>query len=89
MDGMGLETKAAFWSVIDANDGVEAVLWGHVHQNFDSYRDATRLIATPSTCSQFLPMTERFALDKKRPAYRHLELFDDGKIKSHVVRVSI
>ena len=34
--------------------------WGHVHQCFDDRRRGVRLLATPSTCAQFLPLSDQF-----------------------------
>jgi len=55
-----------------------AVLWGHVHQAFEGERRGVRLLATPSTCAQFLPESDDFAVDHRPPAYRLLELRADG-----------
>ncbi|CFP64976.1 cAMP phosphodiesterase [Bordetella pertussis] len=30
------------------------LLWGHVHQEFDCRRHNLRMLATPSTCFQFV-----------------------------------
>ncbi|MGH8327024.1 MAG: 3',5'-cyclic-AMP phosphodiesterase, partial [Steroidobacteraceae bacterium] len=44
-------------------------------------------LATPSTCTQFLPRSAEFALDRLPPAYRTLELCADGSIVTDVVWV--
>jgi 3',5'-cyclic-AMP phosphodiesterase len=44
-----------------------------------------RLIATPSTCAQFLPRSDDFAVDSRPPAYRTLELRADGTLITEVV----
>ena len=46
-----------------------------------------RLLATPSTCAQFLPHAEDFALDRRPPGYRTLELRADGSLVTEVVWV--
>ena len=85
LDGIGLANSDEFWRVIDAHaEVVRGVMWGHVHQAFDGHRQGVRLLGTPSTCAQFLPHSDRFALDSRPPAYRSLRLDDDGTIHSEV-----
>ncbi len=84
LDGIGLTNAQEFWGVIDAHAHVRGVAWGHVHQAYDAERNGVSLMGTPSTCAQFLPGSERYALDSRPPAYRCLELHDDGRIHSEV-----
>ena len=84
LDGVGLRDAAAFLEIIDAHDNVRVVLWGHVHQASDRQRGAIRFLSTPSTCSQFLPGSEFFAIDSRPPGMRWLELFPDGDIATRV-----
>jgi Icc protein len=42
------------------------------------------LFATPSTGAQFLPKSDRFAVDKRPPAYRPFQLLADGRIESGI-----
>ena len=85
LDEVGLENAADFWRVIDQHSNVRAIVWGHVHQSFDAIRRDVRLLATPSTCAQFLPGTDEFALDTLPPAYRTLQLQADGTLTTEVV----
>lgn len=80
LDQIGLGNATDFFRIIDASRAVRAVLWGHVHQPFDGLRHGVRLLATPSTCSQFLPRSHDFAIDSRPPAYRTLELKSDGSL---------
>lgn len=84
LDGIGLANAGEFWRIIDAHPHVRGVVWGHVHQEFDGERNGVRLIATPSSCAQFLPGSDRYALDSRPPGYRRVELSDDGRIRSEV-----
>ncbi len=86
MDTMQLNNAEEFWKVIEKYPQVQSVLWGHVHQNFDTYRNGVRLIATPSTCVQFAARSADFAIDSLRPGFRCLQLFPDGGIDTTVVR---
>jgi Icc protein len=85
LDSVGLSNAAEFLHTIDRHKNVRAIVWGHVHQAYDSLRKGVRLLATPSTCAQFLPGAEHFAVDKRPPAYRTLELRADGSLLTEVV----
>jgi Icc protein len=87
LDQVGLTNAAEFLSVIDAHRNVRAIVWGHVHQSHDVLRKGVRLLATPSTFSQFLPHTDKYAADSRPPAYRTLELRSDGSLLTEVVWV--
>ena len=84
LDTVGLAEPDAFWRVVDAHAHVRAVVWGHVHQVYDGQRGGVRLFATPSTGAQFLPKSDRYAVDSLPPAYRHFELHTDGRIETAV-----
>ncbi len=66
---------------------VKAILWGHIHQAFDQIQNGIRLLASPSTCVQFLPNSHDFALDTLQPGYRLLQLHTDGSIDTQVHRL--
>jgi 3',5'-cyclic-AMP phosphodiesterase len=84
LDGIGLANAAEFWRVIDSHSHVRGVAWGHVHQAHDGERNGVQLIGTPSTCAQFVPGSDRYAIDARPPAYRLLDLHDDGRIHSEI-----
>jgi 3',5'-cyclic-AMP phosphodiesterase len=88
LDGVGLANPDEFWRVIDAHAHVRGVVWGHVHQEYDGERHGVRLFATPSTGAQFLPHSDRYAVDSRPPAYRRFDLDADGGIHSAVSWVS-
>ena len=85
LDRVGLENAEAFLAAIDRHPNVRGVLWGHVHQSHDSLRRDVRMLATPSTCAQFLPRSDQFAVDRRPPGYRTLELKADGSIVTEVL----
>lgn len=87
LDQVGLENADEFFAALDRHRNVRAVLWGHVHQLHESQRNGVRLMSTPSTCAQFLPGSEGFAIDRRPPGYRWLELHADGRISTEVVWV--
>lgn len=86
MDTMQLNNADEFWQVIAKYPQVQIVLWGHVHQNFDTYRNGVRLLATPSTCAQFAARSVNFAIDSLTPGFRYLRLLPNGGVDTAVVR---
>jgi len=87
LDRVGLTNAQEFLHTIDAHRNVRAIVWGHVHQSYDALRKGVRLLATPSTCAQFLPNSDEFAMDPRPPAYRTFELRADGSLLTEVVWV--
>jgi Icc protein len=87
LDAVGIENADELFSVLDAHSRVRVLSWGHVHQCFDGRRQGVRLLATPSTCGQFLPLSNEFAADARPPAYRRLTLQSDGSIQTEVIWV--
>lgn len=85
LDRIGVDNAMDFFGVIDRFAHVRAVVWGHVHQSFDARRKGVRLLATPSTCVQFLPLATGFTLDRRPPAYRRLTLRADGTVDTQVI----
>lgn len=85
LDEVGLENPAALFGIVDRHSSVRGIVWGHVHQAYDSQRGAVRLLSSPSTCTQFRPGAEDFAVDTRPPGYRILELRADGAIDTEVV----
>ena len=77
-----------FFAVIDRFPSVKAVVWGHVHQDFNSQRNGVKLIATPSTCVQFKPLCDEFTVDTLMPGYRWFDLHDDGTLATGIERVT-
>lgn len=80
LDGVGLMDAAAFFQVADKHAQIRGIVWGHVHQASDRQRGDVRLLSTPSTCAQFLPGHDFFALDNRPPGCRWMSLLDDGRI---------
>jgi len=88
IDTMALDNPDDFFGILDRHPQVRGVLWGHVHQEFYSIRGDVHLMGTPSTCIQFLPGSEEFAMDRLTPGLRWLELRPDGRIDTRVERVA-
>ncbi|HLK71550.1 MAG TPA: metallophosphoesterase [Steroidobacteraceae bacterium] len=87
LDALGLDNAAELLALLDDYPKVRAITWGHVHQCFDSHRHGVRLLGTPSTGAQFLPLSREFAIDTRPPAYRLLNLRADGTLSTELVWV--
>ena len=87
MDSIGLHNREALFEILDRFQCVRAVLWGHIHQEFDDVRAGVRLMATPSTGIQFAPGSDDFQVDTCAPGYRWLRLYSEGRLETGVSRV--
>ena len=84
LDELMLDNAAEFFAILARHEGVRGVAWGHTHQPFDGMHGRIRLMGTPSTCMQFAQNADEFEVDTRPPAYRWLELGDDGAIETGV-----
>jgi len=88
LDEQRVSDADKLFALLDQFSDVQALLWGHVHQDFYAERNGVKLFATPSTCIQFKPGTEDFALDDLAPGMRWMTLLPDGRIVTEVQRVA-
>ena len=88
LDTVGLDNGDEFLARARSSGRVRAAIFGHVHQDYDAVHDGIRLLATPSTCRQFLPHADEFAVDDRPPAYRRIELLPDGSINPELIWVA-
>lgn len=82
LDGVGLIDAKEFLELTDRHSQIRGIIWGHVHQASDRTRGDVRLLSAPSTCAQFLPSNEFFALDNAPPGCRWLSLHPNGRIET-------
>lgn len=88
LDRIGLRNQQPFHQILNQYSNVKAVIWGHVHQAFDSVINNVAFLSCPSTCIQFKPNTEQFALDlESNPGYRSFKLNADGSLISTINRL--
>ncbi|WP_117235731.1 3',5'-cyclic-AMP phosphodiesterase [Vibrio maerlii] len=87
LDQHTLHDAHEFWDVVNKHDNVKAVVCGHVHQDLNTMHQGVQVIATPSTCVQFKPNSDDFALDEQSPGWRELELYADGRLETKVGRL--
>jgi Icc protein len=74
----------ALFEVLDRHSGVRGIAWGHTHQPHDARRGKVRLMGTPSTCMQFTQDSPEFGVDSRPPAYRWMQLGDDGTLETGI-----
>ena len=87
IDTMQVDNSAEVIAELARNPGIRAIVYGHVHQAAEQHSHGLRLLATPSTCVQFLPGSDDFALDPRTPGYRWLELYPDGRLETGIERI--
>ena len=84
LDEVSLANPDDLFAVLDRHAQVRGVLFGHVHQVFEGERNGVRLMASPSTCFQFVRDGEDLGIGDDPPGYRRLALRPDGAIESAV-----
>ena len=84
MDGMMLNNPEELFAVLDGCTRVRGLVWGHIHQRFESMRNGVRLLGTPATSIQFTPGSDHFIRDSGGPGFRELILHDDGSIETSI-----
>ena len=84
LDQVSLANPDDLFAVLDRHAQVRGVLFGHVHQVFEGMRGHVRLMASPSTCFQFVRDGEGLGIGDDPPGYRRLALGPDGAIESAV-----
>ena len=89
LDAHRIANAEALLGVLGAHERVRGYLGGHVHQEVDQFVGRLRVLASPSTCFQFAPRSEGFALDDAAPGYRWLTLHDDGTVETRVSRLRV
>ncbi|WP_281544743.1 3',5'-cyclic-AMP phosphodiesterase [Grimontia sp. SpTr1] len=87
LDHHQLHNQEDFWAVVEKHNNVKGVVCGHIHQALDTEHKGRRVMAAPSTCIQFKPDSDDFALDSTNPGWREIELHQDGTIITHVGRL--
>ena len=63
------------------------VISGHVHQDVAQVHAGVRCYTVPSTCVQFAPGSQQFQVDDQPPGCRLLEMYEDGRLETQILRV--
>jgi len=87
LDSMALANPEDLFEVIDRHRHVRCVLNGHVHQHHQVIRNNVMYLSSPSTCVQFKPQCDQFAVDTRTPGYRWMRLQANGSIRTGINRL--
>jgi Icc protein len=87
LDTVGLANGEELLERLRSLGRVRALAFGHVHQQYDAMYEGIRILGTPSTCRQFKPGSDDFAIDERPPAYRRVELGTDGQVDTQLIWV--
>lgn len=87
LDQHQLHNRDDFWAVVQKHHTVKGVVCGHIHQALDEHVKGCRVMAAPSTCIQFKPNSDDFALDAVNPGWREITLHCDGSISTEIGRL--
>ncbi|MDY7016239.1 MAG: phosphodiesterase, partial [Cyanobacteriota bacterium] len=83
-----LQNPDDLFATIDRFPHVRCVLFGHIHQAFETQRENVCYLGTPSTCKQFDAEEEPVETSEKpQPGLRLLKLEDNGTWKTQISRV--
>jgi len=88
IDLLGLQNKQLFWEIISRYRHIKAVVFGHVHQEYDEYYHGIRLLSTPATSVQFKPRSHDLEFDIPSHAYRTITLHRDGSLRTNIHRIA-
>lgn len=89
LDPINLRDPGPFREIVEAHPQVRLALFGHVHQAVEAQWGDTHLYGCPSTCFQFAPKSDEFALDDVDPGFRRVTLDEDGSFDVSVRRVAV
>ena len=87
MDPSRLKNSDALLTLLKGYPQVQAIIYGHIHQQQDTITQGLRILGTPSTSLQFTPRASDFAIDDSQPGYRRLRLYPDGRLDTIVCRL--
>ena len=87
IDRIKLKNSNSLTDILSQHDHVKAVICGHVHQDSLTEWHNIQFLSTPSTCVQFKPLSENFALDEQAPGFRVLHLKANGELNTQIHRV--
>ena len=89
LDAHRITNSDALLALLNDSGRARGYVGGHIHQELDAAAGAVRVLATPSTCFQFTPRSERFTVDDALPGYRWVTLAENGGLESCVGRARV
>ncbi|MDY7023526.1 MAG: 3',5'-cyclic-AMP phosphodiesterase [Cyanobacteriota bacterium] len=89
MDNIRLRNAEDLFTVLDRHSQVKVVIFGHIHQVFETTRNGVRYLGCPSTCVQFQPEATELTLDDiATPGFRVLTLYPNGEYDTKIYRTN-
>jgi len=87
LDTVVLKNGEELLERLQAIGRVRLLVFGHAHQHYEQEHNGIQVIGTPSTCRQFKPGSEDFAVDEHPPAYRRITLNANGSSENELIWV--
>lgn len=89
-DPIMLADADLFWQRLDGQHQVKGIICGHVHQEWRWQHQGVDVMSCPASSVQFKKRCDDMTLEDEPelqlPAYRLIELFENGEIVSQVMR---
>lgn len=80
LDQHCLQNSAEFGELVKQHNNIKSIAWGHIHQKIDQFWYHCLVFSTPSTCVQFQPLSDSFAVSDTAPSWRFIELHNSGQV---------
>ncbi len=84
MDSIRLQQSEGFLNIIKQHSNIKAIIFGHIHQEFDETHNGIRYLGNISTCLQFNSRQTNISASELTPGYRKIKLNSDGSIKTSI-----
>lgn len=88
-DPIMLANADQLWQRLTSYPQIRLMLHGHIHQRFEQQYQGVQVLSVPACAPQFKAQQADFTIEDDAaiagPAYRWLQLFDDGRYQSDVV----
>ncbi|MHB1544449.1 MAG: phosphodiesterase [Gammaproteobacteria bacterium] len=84
LDAIGLTNSEALLAQLSAANGIRGVLFGHLHQDFETESAGIVYACCPSTAMQFPRGSPAPVVDPSRGGWRSLRLHANGRMESQV-----
>jgi len=88
IDRKNLQNSHDFMSLVSANKNIKAVTFGHVHQEYETVLEGIHYYSCPSTCHQYLPNSDDYAIEQVEAGYRWFNLQHNGAVQSGITRLA-
>lgn len=87
LDKLALQNSNKVLETIYRYKNLKLVLFGHIHQQYETKQHDIGFYATPSTCIQFMRHQDHFGLENLPQGYRRVLLYPDGRFDTSVMRL--